>query len=261
MFRGRHLPVSYLRPSGIDAAKHAWAVLSLLAGALRARWPKVQTVLRGDSGFCRRRMLRWCEDMGVGHIVGVAKNKVLMASAAELAGEAERRHGETGRKQKLFGSFGYAAGTLDRERRVVVKAEHNAKGDNTRFVVTNLPRTDRHLYTRIHCARGEMENRIKNRQLDLFADRASCTRSRPNRFRQMLSGLAYTLVEALRSLAFASTRLAAAGPTWESLNQDRVDFDQTSEAGDTLRLRLAYEHSTVRAQNGAIFELTYYARF
>lgn len=235
VFCGRHLLVSYLRPSGIDAAKHAWAVLSMLVKALRARWPGVEIVLRADSGFCRWRMLRWCEDNGVGYIVGIGRNNVLMEYAADLVGEAERRHGETKRKQKLFGSFGYAAGTWDRERRVIVKAEHGAKGANTRFVVTNLPQTDRHLYTKVYCARGEMENRIKNQQLDLFADRASCTRFWPNQFRQLLSGLAYTLVEALRSLALANTRLAVASPNTIRLALLRVG---AVVVANTRRVRL-----------------------
>ena len=92
------------------------------------------------------------------------------------------------------------------------KAEHNAKGPNTRFVVTSLAQTGRHLYERVYCARGDMENRIKNQQLDLFADRASCTRFWSNQFRQLLSGLAYTLIEALRRMALANTRLAVASP-------------------------------------------------
>ncbi len=144
--------------------------------ALRERWPGVEIVLRGDSGFCRWPMLRWCEDNKVGYVVGIAGNGVLMESAAGLVAEAEKRHAGTGAKQKLFGSFSYAAGTWDRQWRVIVKAEHSAKGPNTRFVVTNLPQSDRHLYTGVYCARGDMENRIKNQQLDLFADRASSTR-------------------------------------------------------------------------------------
>lgn len=243
VFCGRHLLVSYLRPSGIGAAKHAWAVLSMLVKALRKRWPKVEVVLRGDSGFCRWRMLSWCEDHDVGYIVGIGRNSVLMESAAGLVAEAECRHGERGRNQKLFGSFMYAAGTWDRERRVIVKAEHNSKGANTRFVVTNLPQSDRHLYTRVYCARGEMENRIKNQQLDLFADRASCREFWPNQFRQLLSGLAYTLFEALRRMALAGTRLALASPNTIRLTLLRVG---AVVLANTRRVRLllssAYAH-------------------
>ena len=158
----------------------------------------------------------------MGYIVGIAKNNVLMESAAGLVSEAAERHAGTGAKQKLFGSFMYAAGTWDRERRVIVKAEHNAKGPNTRFVVTNLPQSDRHLYTGVYCARGNMENRIKNQQLDLFADRASSGRFWSNQFRQLLSGLAYTLFAALRRLALTGTRLAAASPNTIRLTLLRV---------------------------------------
>ena len=189
VFCGRHLLVSYLRPSGVDAARHAWGILALLVKALRARWPRVKIVFRGDSGFCRWRMLRWCESHGVGYIVGIARNPRLQRQAEALLECAKRDCQATGRKQRRFGSVWYAARTWDRARRVIVKAEHTARGANPRFVVTNLsPQTDRYLYTRLYCARGDMENRIKNQQMDLFADRASCHRFWSNQFRQLLSG-------------------------------------------------------------------------
>ncbi len=235
VFCGRHLPVSHLRPSGIDGAKHAWAVLSMLVKALRKRWPKVEIVLRADSGFCRWRMLRWCEDNRVGYVVGIGKNKVLMESAAGLVAEAERRHGEKHRKRKRFDSFMYAAKPWDRERRVIVKAEHNSLGPNTRFVVTSLAQTGRHLYARVYCARGEMENRIRNQQLDLFADRASCGRFWSNQFRQLLSGLAYTLIEALRRMALAGTRMAVASPNTIRLTLLRIG---AVVVANTRRIRL-----------------------
>ena len=213
VFCGRHLLVSYLRPSGVDAARHAWGILALLVKALRARWPRVKIVFRGDSGFCRWRMLRWCEAHGVGYIVGIARNPRLQRQAEALLECAKRDCQATGRKQRRFGSVWYAARTWDRARRVIVKAEHTARGANPRFVVTNLsPQTDRYLYTRLYCARGDMENRIKNQQMDLFADRASCHRFWSNQFRQLLSGLAYTLMEGLRRLALGNTALAVASP-------------------------------------------------
>ena len=213
VFCGRHLLVSYLRPSGVDAARHAWGILALLVKALRARWPRVKIVFRGDSGFCRWRMLRWCEAHGVGYIVGIARNPRLQRQAEALLECAKRDCQATGRKQRRFGSVWYAAHTWDRARRVIVKAEHTARGANPRFVVTNLsPQTDRYLYTRLYCARGDMENRIKNQQMDLFADRASCHRFWSNQFRQLLSGLAYTLMEGLRRLALGNTALAVASP-------------------------------------------------
>ena len=212
VFCGRRLLVSYLRPSGIDAAHHAWGIGSLLVKALRARWPKVKIVLRGDSGFCRWRMLRWCERHGVDYIVGIAQNPRFRKKAGALIEQALRDYKATGQKQRLFGSIFYSAYTWDRARRVIVKAEHSARGANPLFVITNLKQTDRYLYDRVYCARGDMENRIKDQQLDMFANRASCHHFWPNQFRQLLSGLAYTLIEGLRRLALKDTVLATAGP-------------------------------------------------
>ena len=128
VFCGRHLLVSYLRPSGIDAAHHAWGILALLVKALRARWPKVKIVLRGDSGFCRWRMLRWCERHGVDYIVGIAQNPRLRKQAGALIEQAGRDYKATSQKQRLFGSIFYRARTWDQARRVIVKAEHSARG-------------------------------------------------------------------------------------------------------------------------------------
>ena len=212
VFCGRHLLVSYLRPSGGDAAGHAWAILSLLVKALRAHWPKVKIVFRGDSGFCRWRMLSWCDAHNVSYIVGIAQNERLRKLASPLVERAAYNYEARHRKQRLFGSIQYEADTWDRPRRVIVKAEHNALGANPRFVVTNLEQTDRYLYDRIYCARGDMENRIKDQQLDLFSGRASCHRFWANQFRQLLSGLAYTLIEGLRRFALSNTTLATASP-------------------------------------------------
>ena len=212
VFCGRHLLVAYLRRSDIDAARHSWAILALLVKALRRQWPGVEIVLRADSGFCRWRMLRWCERQQVRYVVGIARNTRLLAQSEALRTAAERRFAATGRKQRLFGSINYAAGPWDRERRVIVKAEHSGFGSNPRFVVTNLPYGDRYLYDRVYCARGDMENRIKDQQLDLFATRTSCMRMAANQFRVLLSGLAYTLFEGLRRLALGDTELATASP-------------------------------------------------
>ncbi len=212
VFCGRRLLVSHLRPSGVDAAHHAWGILALLVRALRARWPQVKIVFRGDSGFCRWRMLRWCERREVGYIVGIAQNPRLRKQAGAWIEQAGRDDKATNQKQRLFGSVCYRAQTWDQARRVIVKAEHSVRGSNPRFVVTNLPQTDRHLYDKMYCARGDMQNRIKDQQLDLFADRVSCHRFWPNQFRLLLSGLAYTLMEGLRRLALNNTTLAVASP-------------------------------------------------
>jgi hypothetical protein len=176
VFCGDQPLVSYLRPSNIDAAKHAWAVLALLVKRLRKAWPKVRIILRGDSGFCRWRMMSWCDRHEVGYILGVAKNTCLNALAASYVKEAQARYEAGQGKQRLFADVEYAAATWERSRRVIVKAEHTDKGSNPRYVVTNLQGAAQHLYDEVYCARGEMENRIKEQQLGLFADRTSSHR-------------------------------------------------------------------------------------
>jgi hypothetical protein len=210
VFCGDQLLVAYLRPSDIDPALHARAVLRLLVRRLRQAWPDVRLIIRGDSGFCRWRLMRWCDSNGVGYVLGLARNSRLQALAAPWMHEAEARWDATGQPQRRFGTFAYAAGPWDRARRVLVKAEHNAGGDNPRFVVTNLPGEPQRLYDELYCARGEMENRIKEQQLMLFADRTSCHRFLANQLRLLLSAAAYVLVEAVRRLGLAGTELARA---------------------------------------------------
>jgi hypothetical protein len=210
VFCGDQLLVSYLRPSNIDGARHAWGILALLVKRLRKVWPEVKIIFRGDSGFCRWRMLRWCENQGVYYIVGLAKNSRLNEMARPLLDQASRQYAKTSMKQRLFGDISYAAQTWDRERRVIVKAEHTEQGSNPRYVVTNLEGDAQKLYDEVYCARGEMENRIKEQQLDLFADRTSCTRWWANQFRLMLSSLAYLLLETIRRLGLKGTELAQA---------------------------------------------------
>lgn len=206
---GEQLLVSYLRPSNIDGCKHAWAILSLLVRRLRQSWPGVRIIFRADSGFCRWRLLRWCEDHQVGYIVGLARNRRLQAQAAPLMDAARTRYQQTDNKQRLFERIEYAAGPWDRSRSVLVKAEHSLGGANPRFVVTNLAGDAQSLYDRLYCARGNMENRIKE-QMQLFADRTSAHRWWPNQFRLLLSSAAYVLMQALRRLALADTALARA---------------------------------------------------
>ena len=210
VFCGSQLLVAYLRSSKIDAAKHAWAILALLVKRLRQKWPHVRIIFRGDSGFCRWRMLRWCDSHNVGYIIGLAKNSRVNELAQPYIEKAAREHERTGVKQRLFTSVRYGALTWDRERRVIVKAEHNEQGSNPRYVVTNLKGHAQYLYDEIYCDRGDMENRIKEQQLDLFSDRTSCHNWWPNQFRLLLSGLAYCLVEAIRRLALRGTELAKA---------------------------------------------------
>ncbi len=170
------LLVSYLRPSNIDGAKHARAILSLLVKRLRQSWPAVRIIFRGDSGFCRRRMLAWCERHDVSYIVGIAQNKRLNEITAQWQQAAEKQYATSGEKVRWFGEFHYAAKSWQQLRRIIVKIEHTEKGSNPRYVVTNLTGKPQLLYDKIYCLRGEMENRIKEQQLDLFADRTSCHR-------------------------------------------------------------------------------------
>jgi hypothetical protein len=210
VFCGDQLLVAYLRTADGDPARHSRAILKLLVRRLRRAWPQVRLIVRGDSGFCRWRLLRWCESNGVGYIFGLARNSRVEGLAMPWTHAAATCWAMTGQPQRLFGEFGYAAASWDRPRRVIVKAEHGPQGDNPRFVVTNLPGNPRGLYEVLYCARGEMENRIKEQQLMLFADRTSCHRFVANQFRLLLSAMAYVLVEAVRRLGLRGTPLARA---------------------------------------------------
>ncbi len=210
VFCGEQLLVSYLRPSNQDNARHAWAVLKLLVQRLRQAWPQVKLVVRADSGFCRWRMLRWCEERGVGYVIGLAKNERVLALAQPWMAQAQARYESSREKQRGFGEVRYAAESWDRPRRVIVKAEHTDRGSNPRFVVTNLEPEPQPLYDGVYCARGEMENRIKEQQLGLFSERTSCHDWWANQFRLLLSSCAYVLLEAVRRLGLAGTELARA---------------------------------------------------
>jgi len=210
VFCGEQLLVSYLRPGNVGAAHHAWAVLKLLVQRLRQAWPHVKIIFRGDAGFCRWRLLRWCEQHHVHYLVGLAKNARVQALAQPLIEQSEQAFVQTREKQRLFGEVHYAADTWDKARRVLVKAEHTDQGSNPRFVVTNLERPAQTLYDEVYCARGEMENRIKEQQLGLFADRTRCGGWWANQFRLLLSSCGYVLLERLRALGLAGTELARA---------------------------------------------------
>ena len=210
VFCGQHLLACVLRRSRIDGAKHAAAVIKLLVRRLRQRWPTVRIIVRGDSGFCRQRLLRYCERASVGYVIGLARNARLEAQVAYaelmLADEYER----TGVKQRLIDEFIYAADSWERERRVITRLEFGAQGTNPRFVVTNLETDATELYERLYCARGEAENRIKEVQLDLFGTRASAHKFAANQLRVLLAALAYTLMQRLRELGLKATELERA---------------------------------------------------
>lgn len=212
VFCGGQLLVAYLRPSRIDAAKHAGAVLKHLVARLRQAWPRVRIILRADSGFCRRRLLAWCERNAVGYVIGLAKNARLNAATESVRAHLAQRFTERGRKQRRITEFRYAAKTWSCERRVISRLEHGPQGDNPRYIVTNLRGAAERLYER-YCARGEMENRIKEAQLGLFADRLSSHYFQINQFRLLLASLAYVLIERLRALALGGTDWASAQVT------------------------------------------------
>lgn len=210
VFCGEQLLVAYLRPSKIDAAQHSRAILKLLVQRLRQAWPHVRILIRADSGFCRWKLLRWCDRHQVDYLIGLARNRVLQDRLEPWMQQARQQQAARGCKQRLFTAFSYGAETWDCQRRILAKAECNERGDNPRFVVTSLPGDPQELYDRLYCQRGEMENRIKEQQLDLFADRTSCQRFAANQLRLLLSSAAYVLVESLRRLGLSGTELARA---------------------------------------------------
>jgi hypothetical protein len=210
VFCESQLLVAYLRPADIDSALHSRAILKLLVKRIRRQWPSVKIIFRGDSGFCRWRLMRWCDKNDVGYIIGLARNPVLERLSQQWTEQSRRQFELTCDKQRIFGALQYAAGTWDHNRRVIVKAEYLRQGPNTRFVVTNLQGDPQELYDELYCKRGQMENRIKEQQLGLFADRTSCHDFVANQFRVLLSAAAYVLMDALRREGLADTELAAA---------------------------------------------------
>ncbi len=210
VFCGKQLLVAYLRQADQDGAKQAGAILRLLVKRLRQVWPQVDIIIRADSGFCRQTMLNWCDRVNVKYIVGIARNKVLEKRLAPLMSVAEAQFEETKQKQKLFTEFEYAAGNWKSSKKIIGKAEYSEDGSNPRFIVTNIDDNPQSLYEDIYCARGDMENRIKEQQLELFADRTSCHEWWPNQFRLLESSLAYILIERLRATALVGTELEKA---------------------------------------------------
>ena len=218
IFAGEHLLCARLRPANIDASAGALEEVARIVGQLRAAWPTVRLTLRADSGFCRDALMTWADAHDVDFVFGLAKNDRLTALIPEELAAAAAQCAATGASARVFAERTYRTrDSWSRARRVVAKAEHLATGDdgksNPRFVVTSLPPTAcdaRALYEDLYCARGEMENRIKEQQLMLFADRTSAATMRANQLRLYCSSIAYTLLQALRRLALAGTALARA---------------------------------------------------
>jgi hypothetical protein len=214
IFCGDHLLCARLRPSDIDASTGALKQLQRIVAQIRAAWPEVKVTIRADSGFCRDPILFWCEAHGVDYVVGLAQNKRLLAMITAQQEQARQEFEQTKEPARVFAELRYR--TLDSwscERRVVAKAEHLSKGANPRFVVTSLAVEDRAaqgLYEEDYCSRGEAENRIKEQQLHLFADRTSAQTMRANQLRLFFSSIAYVLLNALRRLGLAGTALTSA---------------------------------------------------
>src|SRR5512143_491143 len=214
IFCGDHLLCARLRPSDIDASAGAVKQLQRIVAQIREAWPGVKITIRADSGFCRDPIMTWCEAHGVDYVLGLAQNTRLKAMITAQQEQARREFERTKQPARVFAELRYR--TLDswsRERRVVAKAEHLAQGANPRFVVTSLTPEERAaqlLYEGDYCGRGEAENRIKEQQLHLFADRTSAATMRANQIRLFFSSVAYVLMNALRRLGLSGTDLACA---------------------------------------------------
>src|SRR6267378_3924428 len=213
VFSGDHLLCARLRPSNQDASAGSLAEVQRIVAQIRARWKQTRVILRGDAGFCREELMAWCENHAVDYVLGLARNPRLRRKIARPLREAKREQQRTGNAARVFREFFYRTrSSWSRSRRVVAKAEHLAKGENPRFVVTSLDAQDwpaQPLYEQLYCARGEMENCIKE-QLSLFSDRLSTATMRANQLRLYFSSLAYVLVHALRRLALGGTEWAQA---------------------------------------------------
>ena len=214
VFCGGHLLCARLRSASVDAADGTVGELERIVSRIRARWPAVRIAVRGDGGFCREEIMAWCEAAGVDYAFGLAKNSRLTAMASAAMYEARVMHEMTGEAQRVFDEMRYRTlGSWSRARRVVAKAEHNGFGANPRFVVTSVGAGEwdcQALYEDFYCARGDMENRIKEQQLDMFADRTSTARMHANQVRLYFASFAYVLMQTLRRVGLAGTELAKA---------------------------------------------------
>jgi hypothetical protein len=209
IFCGRHLVVSKLRPANIDASAGSVEVVAGVIERIRRRWRHVRILLRADSGFAREELMAWCENNGVDYVFGLARNSRLVAKIASELARARAAAEQSGHPARRFKDFNWCTReSWSRRRRVVAKAEWTHGDANPRFVVTSLKRSEtaaRHLYENIYCARGDMENRIKECQLDLYADRTSAATMRANQLRLLFASMAYVLLCALRRIGLSET--------------------------------------------------------
>jgi len=211
IFCGEFLLAAKLRPSNIDSSEGALEEIGRIVEQIRRKWPDVRILLRADSGFCREPIMAWCETHGVDYLFGLARNARLEEAIEGELAQAKGLFEQTDLPSRVFAEFAYQTlNSWSRGRRVIAKAEHLDKGPNPRFVVTSLKGDGRSLYERVYCARGEMENRIKEQQLSLFADRTSAATMRANQIRLWFSSVAYVLMQAVRRLALRGTAMEKA---------------------------------------------------
>jgi Transposase DDE domain group 1 len=214
IFCGRHLLAGKLRRASVDAAAGSIEEVARIVGQIRNRWPNVRILLRADSGFARDELMAWCEANGVHFVFGLAKNDRLIAEIKDELAVAEKMSRRTGKPARRFKQFKWMTRTSwSRERRVVAKAEWTQSEANPRFIVTSLTRAEckgRYLYEKVYCARGDMENRIKECQLDLHADRTSTATMQANQLRLWFYSMAYVLMCALRRIGLDKTNFAKA---------------------------------------------------
>src|SRR6266481_4289603 len=214
VFCGRHLLAAKLRPASLDAAAGAVAEVARIVAQVRRRWRQVRILVRADSGFARDELMAWCEANGVHFLFGLPKNDRLIAEIASELARAEAKSRRTGKPARFFKEFMWRTRrSWGRKRRVIAKAEFTSGEANPRFVVTSLTRAEckpKYLYEKLYCARGEMENRIKECQLDLYADRTSTATMRANQLRLWFASMAYVLLCALRRIALHHTPFAKA---------------------------------------------------
>jgi hypothetical protein len=231
IFCGDHPLLALMRPADIDASTGSVKHLERIVKRIREVWPHVEIVIRGDSGFCREHIMRWCEDNQVGYVLGLAKNTRLTKILEPEMQAAKELFEQTGKAARVFKDFTYSTqNSWSRERRVIGKAEHLEKGSNPRFVVTSLSAegfSAQAVYEVEYCGRGNMENRIKEQQRFLFADRTSCKTLRANQLRLAFSTMAYVLMRAMREYGLKDTLLEAA-------------------QADTIRLRLLKIGAVIR---------------
>ena len=214
VFCGRHLLAAKLRPANIDASAGSVEEMARIVTQIRRRWPKVRILLRANSGFAREALMAWCENNDVDFLFGLARNSRLVAEIETELAAAQEQNQKTEKPARRFKDFAWRTrNSWSRARRVVAKAEWTEGAANPRFVVTSLARAEheaRHLYEKLYCARGEMENRIKECQLDLYADRTSAHTMRANQLRLWFASMAYVLICALRRIGLAHTQFARA---------------------------------------------------